>query len=809
MARLLLAAVVSLAAFYAADLALDLPLEVRAFLRLGWIDRPEGLPLLAWLPLLALTGVVAFFLARGRRASAPLAGFAFGGLSGMLAALAVRLLGPVGVRLPDAELAAAVEQRHPALGDRLESALDFEAALARDASGASRGESPAMMQALLDEARVAARGARCARLASGRVPLAWTGTLLLAAGFAAAAVALDPARAQLFARRSLVLEDIAWPRASTLWAVRLEADGRITRWPAGQPFEVTVGRTLVVHAEVEGEAVDDAQLLDLADGQQPLPRRMFPVAGRPGLYAVELVNVRQGFRFVVQGGDDTDEQPTYRVEATVPPALVDVSADLAFPPYLGRAPERVASGSLEVPQGTQVTLLLVPSEPLESLRVLLGEELRAAERVTADGGGEAWRVTLAAERTLRWRALLRTPQGRENDPGQDAYEIVVRPDAAPKVAWAWPRGVTEVTPAGRVPLLVAVSDDHAVASVELELRVGAEGPLQVLRLVPMAGDGPVVPQAQEGGRSLAATDAPDGRATLAAYVPLELAWLSAGGPLAEPASAQLAVPSTVQVRVVASDSRGQRAEGAWQVLEVYAPAEVERLLATRRSGVRSAVSALEAEQAARLAQVVELRKGPLEAGELDLLKTVQFAQAKLAQHTERATRDYLDVFASFVLDRLGAENPNERILALFDRAHRAVAQRGAAALRDDAAFPYALFGEVVQAWRSRALIDTALLERMLAVLDAALEATQLTGPGAQQAAQRAAGGEAGALEALEAAQRAHLAALRRLGETLSSWESLNDVIVRLKRIVEEQRALLERLDAEGRTPPGRAAPGAR
>jgi|GEM_PF-2263075 len=836
-ARVVVALLLALGLFYAADLFLDLPLGVRRFVRLGLLDRHPELPLLLWLPLTVLLGLCAFFLTRGARAGAAFVAFLFAGLAGLLASILWRACAPLSARLSDAELAALVERRHARLGDRLESALDFERELgALQTNSIGRGESPAMMRSVLEQAQADARAVAFGRVVSGRATLAWLGTAALTLVGAGAALGLSPDKAGLFARRSLLLEDTPWPRASTLWAATLGADGRVRRWPPETPFQVAVGRSLVVEAWAEGEPVSEALLLDLAEGQQPLPRRMFPVAGRPGFYAVELVNVRQGFTFVLQGGDDRDEIPVYRVEATVPPALLEISAALVFPPYLRRAPERVEGGNLSVPQGTLISFLFVPSEPLAELRALVGEQVLAGERVAADGAGEAWRVSLTAERSLRLRLLLRAADGRENDAAADAYDLTVLEDRAPKVEWLWPHGATEVTPTGRVPLLLRTNDDHAVTSLTLELRVGAEGPVTKVALRPHTPEAPagqvlwpgapphgalmpgaVMPGAVLEGagvdteRALAANDGPDGRSEILTYVPLELGWLAPEG--------GLPAPTTVSVRVTAVDSKGQQRESSWQVLDVYAPAELERTLATRRSGVKSAVQSLEAEQLARLAQVTELRQGPVGAGERDLLKSVEFAQAKLEQHADSAVRDYLDIFAHFVLDRLGAENPNERILAAFDRHHRSTygrvaAGRTAPRQAEDSVFPYELFEEVVVAWRERRLIDSGLLERMLAVLEAGLTTAASRAPEAHRAATRAAGGGAAEIEALEAAQRAHLDALRRLLETMASWESLNDVIVRLKRIVEEQKALLDQLDAAApvdasKKPPGSPMPSPR
>lgn len=796
-ARLVASLLLALGLYYAADLFLDLPLGVRTFTLLGLLGSAGTLPGLVWLPLTVLVGLPALLLARGGRPGASVAVFAFAGLAGLAAWWLLRALAPLGARLSDAELVAAVEARNPRLQDRLASALDFDAELARPA----RGESAEMMRVVVAEAGARARETAFGSVASTRTTAAWLGTAALVLVGATATVALSPAKAGLFARRSLLLEDVAWPRENTLLAVALAPDGSVSPWPAERPFEVAVGRSLVVYALAEGSAPDDAQLLDLAEGEQPLPRRMFPVAGREGLWSVELMNVRQSFRFVLRGGDDQDDVPVYRVATTVPPAVLDVKADLVFPPYLGRAAQRAESGNLTVPQGTEITITFEPSEPLAQARVLLGDALKDAERVTADGGGELWRFAFTAERTLRYRLALRTPAGRENEGGADAFEITVAPDKAPRVDWLWPRGAVELTPNGRVPLLARTQDDHGVAALALELRAGPDAPVERLTLEPRnPAATSTEPQVREGGaRALAANDGALGRPQVLTYVPLDLAWLAPTGGYVPPAA--------VDARIVATDSKGQVHESAWQSVAILGVPEVERGLATRRSAVKSAVRALLDDQEARLAQVTDLLQGPIGDSERDLLKSIQFAQGRIEQHADRAVRDFTDIFTLFVLDRLGAENPNERILALLDRHLRTTygQPREGASATDDPVLPWALYDEIVAAWRAKTILDSGLLERMCAVLADAVESGARLAPQAHRAAIAAAGGDPDALAALRHAQRSVAASLTALLESMASWESLNDLILHLKRLVELQRALLDQFDAApARAPnPGR------
>lgn len=793
-ARIVLAAALGLVVFFAADLLLDLPLGVRRFVRLGLLGSPAlfpGAPLLA-----VVLGLLALLLARGGRAMAGWTWFLAAGLGGWLAWWSWRALGPLLLRLPDERLALEVERGHPDLKDRVASALDF----AREVAQPGRLESVPMMQAVVNEAAREAHRLPFARVASGRTALAWAGSAALALVVALVVFALDPSATRLWARRSLLAEDVAWPRASEVLAVAVAEDGSDSPWPPERAFEVAVGRSLAVHARVRGKPVDEVLLLDLAEGQLPLPRRMFPVAGRAGLYAVELTNVRQGFRFVVRGGDDDDDLPVYRVEATVPPGVLDIGAELSFPAYLGRAAERVDGGSLSVPQGTQVRVTFSATVPLSEARALLGDTVLPCERATGeggvDGGGEVWRFGFTAERPLRYRLLLRTAAGRENDPSADGYDMAVEEDRRPRAEWLWPRAGMPVTPKGRVPLIARTLDDHAVVDLRLELRVGADGAPIEVELRPRAPEAASTPLLdRDGRRSAEANDGPAGRAQVLTYLPLDLETLAPPG--------GFTLPASLAVRLVAKDSKGQSGESPWQSLEILGAPELERELAGRRSALRTSVDALRVEQQAREEQTRAAAQGPLTEAERDQLKSVQFAQGRIQQHAERAVRDFLEIFAAFVLDRLGSEHPNERILAMFDRHHRrtyGVAPAGAAGAAgpatDDPVFPYALFDEIVEAWRGRTLLDNGVLDRMCAVLVDAMEVAVRLAPQAQAAAVRAASGGPAEIAALGEAQRALLAALTRLLSTMGDWANLSDVIVNVRRVLEEQKELLQQLDQD-------------
>lgn len=112
LARWLTAAVVALFLFFLADWLLDLPIGVRRFVRLGLLDRPEGLVTASWIVLLLAAAVLTFVSTRRNLGAAPVFAFAFAGITGVLGWLALRLFRPVGVALPDEELALSVEQQY-------------------------------------------------------------------------------------------------------------------------------------------------------------------------------------------------------------------------------------------------------------------------------------------------------------------------------------------------------------------------------------------------------------------------------------------------------------------------------------------------------------------------------------------------------------------------------------------------------------------------------------------------------------------------------------------------------------------------
>lgn len=796
--RWIVYAVGCLALFFLADRFLDLPLAVRQFVRLGLLQPPAGLSLLIVVPLVLLSAFLAIAFTRRRHGAAPLFAFILAGLLGLFVYFAVRFFLPLRASLDAEDLALSVESRFKHLKDRLAAALDFESEL----KNPSRGESVAMMEHVVHDAAEAARELSFAKAVTGRTALGWAGAALLVLGLAGGATAILKDDVGLWARRSLLLEDVSWPRDTFMVAVDVQPDGTYEPHPASRPYQVSIGRSLTLYARAEGSVPDEALVLDLIAGQDPYARRMFGVPGKEGIFAYEFLDVRRPFSFVLRGGDDDDDIPRYRVEITIPPRVLSVASTITFPEYLQREPESIDDGSVTVPEGSKVAVTFTTDLAIADAQAVLGEEVI---RATPVEGSEGRRFTFAyeAQRSRSGRLLLKTVDGKSNDPAADSFEVRVKQDAPPRLDWIWPRTSSEITPRGRFPLLARALDDHGITELSLELRVNAEKEPRRVVLQPWREDAPGDTEAATG-LPTEVTDGPYGRARVLAYVPVEVAALRTAD--FKPVGAT----DAIAFRLRAQDSRGQTRESEWVRADIGAAPALERALATQRSNVRQALRVVREEQAAQRADVEGLLGGELGRAELDTLKTVRFAQGKIAQDADRAVQELITVFNGFVYDRLGAQNPNAKILAFFDRHHRQtygleadpteeppVRRSGPGySWRGNPAFPYALYDEIVAAWREKVIYDNGLLDKMCSVLADAVDVGARLGPAAHRAAAGAVKGEDAALRALLTAQDANLAALDRLLEAMKGWKNLSDVTIWLRGVIDEQETLIKEMEKE-------------
>ena len=798
-ARWVVFAVAMVALYFLADWLLDLPLGVRRFVRLGLLHMPAGMSALLWLPSLLISGFLAVAFTRRAHGAAPFFCFLTGGCVGLLIWRAVRVFAPMRAPLTNDDLALSVENRFQDLQDRLASALDFDDELANP----SRGESPEMMQAVVHEAAEEVRGLSFAKAVSGRKAMRWAAGAAAAVLLALGANAVFADEVGLWARRSLLLEDVQWPKATSMIAVDLQPEGDFLDRDPGDAYEVPIGRSLTVYARAVGKVPKGAQVLDLVPGQQPLARRMIEVPGQEGVYLYEFLDVRRPFDFILRGGDDDDDVPRYRVEITIPPRVLSMRSTITYPDYLQRDSEEIADGSVTVPQGTTVDVVFTTDLDIGSARAVLGDNSVVASQVGDDP--RTWTFRYVAERTVAGRLVLRTSDGKENDPSSDSFDVRVKTDQPPRIDWIWPRGSVEVTPDGRVPVLAQCADDHGVAEFVLEVRVNSLDPIRV-PLTPYVAGG----IDDEGQVPNGALDGDYGRQRVLMYVPLEMARLRKVD--AEGAPTALAPLDSVSMRLAAKDYRGQARESDWVRADVSGATGLERDLYTQRSNVRLSLDQIRREQATRLEDVKTLMSSDIGDAEIDLLKSVRFAQGKIAQDADRAVQELLAVFNAFVYDRLGAESPNAKILGFLDRHHRATygleTERsseppvrpvaGGADWAGDPVFPYALYDEIVAAWKSKVIFDKGLLDKMLGALEQGVEVGARTAPRAHAASADAVGGDRAKIQALLDAQQRNLDGLDGLLKAMRGWQSLHEMKLRLRGIIEEQEVLLRRQDESGK-----------
>jgi hypothetical protein len=773
-------------AWFLADVLLDLALDERRFVRLGLLDRPDGLPFAAWLALLATSSLLLVLTVRHRSPVAAAFAFTTAGVVGVLVwAIGRHVLSPLRARLSDESLALSVEARFRALNDRLAAALDFD----REIAAPSRGESPAMMARVVEEADAEVQRLSLASVASTR----GTRRAALAAGGAVAVLVLlfasMPATAALWARRSLLLERVSWPRVTTIVAVLRTPSGDETEKPAHEPYVAALGQSLTVYARARGKVPAEVEIVDRVSGPQgavPLAHRMRPVPGNAGLFEHEFRDVRDDFTFTLRGGDDRDEEPTWSAVVRVPPRVTALRADLVYPEYLRLPPRRIEGGTLTVPEGTRVTVSFEVDAATERVEASIEDAPVALEREAAPAGvaaGDTARFRFEAVKSTRYRLRIVTKDGRENDAAADTYEVTVEPDTPPRVDWVHPRGPVETSVKGRVPLFAETRDDHGIVSMRWEvLAAGVDQPVSF----PLAQRTDAAPAG--------ANDREYGADAILSYVPFELSTVTEKG------GKPLVAPTQLQVRFVATDGKGQEAAGGWTSVIVLRPEEIERGFAGQRGRAKSDVDAVRADVTALATIVDGLAREPLLGeAERQALRDAQFRAGKARADLDRAGRQVTSLFTAFVYDRLGGEAPTEALLALFDRRHRATFSRATAAREAGAVpsseaetdvFPWALFHEVVAARRDRRVFDTGMIDKMISVLEHVVEAADRLGPATQEAAAAAArSGSPDDLKALVASATAWRTRLDAAVLAMQDWQTFAELTVMLRRMIEDQEAI--------------------
>jgi hypothetical protein len=407
-------------------------------------------------------------------------------LVGMVAMLWGKLWGRLAVPMGDATLASLLERGHDGFRDSLSTAVELT-------TGPGTEVDRGLLERTIDEAVAVVDDVEPARLFRRRRLVATA----LAGGLAVASIAglawLQPALADQWTRRMLLLDDTPWPRRTGL-----EAEG----FPAG------------VRKVARGADVD---LRVRADANREVPEivdlRTKPSRGGP--WRTERMGIRggvtdgaQAFGHLLKGvGEDLDVEIRggdarlrgLRLMVVDAPALSSLEAVATLPEYLGGGtrflpPSRV----LQVPRGSNVTIRFLATKALRAATVValddgaetpLAETLDAPQDAIQRGAesaadGKVIAVELAAvdgDRTLV--ARFTDTDGLDN---REPISVVVSavPDEAPQVAVRM-RGIsTAVTPQARIPLIGVLSDDHALADATARIVVkdGATASLPVARL---------------------------------------------------------------------------------------------------------------------------------------------------------------------------------------------------------------------------------------------------------------------------------------------------------------------------------------
>ncbi|MGA0039857.1 MAG: hypothetical protein ACO3NZ_08415 [Pirellulales bacterium] len=661
--------------------------------RAGWWVCVEAVALLG------LTLAAAFWgsLAVDRLLEPPAwvrAAMVLASVAGLAWILRHKLVDRLGIRLSNRSLALLVERHHPFLHESLVTTVELGL---DQQQGTPRPDpiDPELLARTTAEAVAGLPQVRVADLFQRRE----LGTLLfsglMAGATIAACVLISPETASLWLRRVVLLDETPWPRRSRLIATDFRDGVRVVARGSDVDVVVAADTSMVVP-----EVLDMRWQLSGASRSARMGRRGAVIEGQQ-LFGHVIESITEDIVFSVRGGDARLDG--LRLEVVDPPALSSLTIDYKLPDYLGGGQRRVpASGIVQVPQGSTVNIVCRSTKPLLAAGIsetVAGEpvSLAAFESAAAgssDGGGansptdtiEATLSNLSGEHAISV-SLVDTDGIANTQP--IGFLLSARPDEAPQVAMQLHGISTAVTVAARVPLVGRVSDDHALAAVDVELereRTDASPRVEVLRVPRCRGGEPLVEFA---------TDA------------AEIVDLS----LIEPLTGD-----TVRVRVTARDNAAVAGGphvttgDAW-TLAVVTPAELAAMLEARELLLRRRYESL-------LANLTEARDS-FESSEQPLAARLGQAAARAGGETGEIAEAFALIHLEFDNNGLLTAELDTRLLSQIARPLASLAEEDLPGLVAQTRTPLA--ADDIAGRRQLVAQTDVVIGRMRAVLDRMLE----------------------------------------------------------------------------------------
>ncbi len=399
--------------------------------------------------------IVASFVAAHIASHSPVALVAIGvlGLIAVAGGIAWAVW-PVRHAPSDRSVARFIEERAPALDERLVSAVDV-------VSGREADDRPALADAMVADAAHAAKDVDPAAIV--RRDDLRRGALRAAVAVAALAVALVVARhsvRQAYDAAALLL----FPAHVTL---------EVTPGNA----RVQAGSELIVHARLVGNTAPVvAQLLRAPRGSDDWQPAEMETTG-DGQFQLALGSLADPFQYKVLAG--AVSSPVFDVSVLRAPRVARIDVEYDYPRALGLE-RRVEEdgGDIYGPEGTNVTVRIHADAPVVDGRMVLAPDRAVNLAVESP---TVLRGSLQITENGSYRVALADADGMKSDGGTE-YFIRILDDRPPEVHIVRPASDRRVTRLEEVEIAAEAQDDFGISALDLvySIRGGAE------KVVPLA-----------------------------------------------------------------------------------------------------------------------------------------------------------------------------------------------------------------------------------------------------------------------------------------------------------------------------------